>query len=166
MASAQEELLLSAEAQAALLKPKEKPLDIRMVIGRLINRNYDSKLLLSTPKNYAHIMSVAISFDLNGQADRVYFSRKISEELAAILKSRELLSKEITDKLPPFKEYKDRVVLFPIIFYDPYDKELDYKSGFLNHLNGMWPDLNEHDQKKTVVMLDTHLNVFFRRNNY
>lgn len=161
----QEEFMLNDKRILDLKEETKKVVtrDIKVIVAKVMAQNFDVDRLFCTPKNYVHIMSVAVSFNSNGKADTVYFSKKLSQELSAILKSPQSLSKKMKDTIPAFNEYKNKVIMFPILIMNLDDRVLDYNSGFLKNIENIWPELNEKDRKKPLIMLETYINRFFKR---
>lgn len=143
------------------ITPKEKPLDFRIPIIKVIGFNLNAELLHQTPKDYAHITSIAISFDVKGEIDSVYFSKIMTPELKNILIPSEM-QKKIKDYGLISVDYKNKVILFPIIFIRRSDRKIENRNALLSGYYKMWPELSLKDQEKKLVLLDPYINTFDR----
>ena len=155
---------LSSNAQNGLeihIDPKGKPLDIRMPIIKAIAYNFNSELLHKTPKDQPYIISIALAFNEAGKIDTVFFSKNISKRtLETIRPNNELVSKIKSIGLVS-KDYKSKIVLFPILFKRMEDKGIDYQSGFLSNYENLWPDFGPFE-KRPLILLKPYINSYHK----
>lgn len=139
--------------------PKKKPIDYRIPILKVLGFNMNRDLLMATPENYAYIASIAISFNLDGKVDSVYFPNVMSPALEKIIvpSNMKIKIKEIDFV---FDLYKDKVILFPILFTRREDQKIDFASTFLLGFNNLWPELSLKDQNRKLVLLEPFINSF------
>lgn len=156
---AQNPIELDSVHQIDLKITKNVIKDIRLPIMKSIANSFNSELLHAIPKNYAYMTSIAVSFDLKGKIDSVYFPQVMSIELKNIIRPA-IAAKEMKSNGIISSENKGEVILFPILIMRSTDTKIDYDSSFLGGFLNLWPTLSVKDQKKKLVILKPYLNHF------
>jgi len=146
----------------AVGKPPKK-FDIRVPVMKAIARHLDGDLLHQTPKDYAYIVSLTLSFNKDGKIDTIYFSKDMNKNLLNILKPGSELTRKISDLGLVCPQYKGKLVLFPVIYKRLDDQALKYESQFLAGFENLWPEFGQADQKKEIVFLKPYVNTFTKR---
>lgn len=93
-----------------------------------------------TTKNFAHFFSIALSFDVEGKIDTLYYSSKLNPVTKTIYALDNSLLKRIKAHNFKFKEYSSKIVLFSYYCYRVTDHSIDYETGFLNSVSNLIPE--------------------------
>ncbi|AOM77372.1 hypothetical protein [Pedobacter steynii] len=141
------------------VEPNAQPLDIRIPIAKAIAHNFNSDLLHKTPKDLPYFISIALAFDEEGKIDTVFFSKNISKRTLETIKPNTDLIRKIKEIGIVYKNYKSKIVLFPILFNRMDDKGINYDSGFLNDYVNLWPDFGQ-EEKRPLVLLKPYINAY------
>jgi hypothetical protein len=137
-------------------KPLKNEDDIRFVLLQSILKGQLLNGLVNLPTDNAHISSIAISFDLNGAVDSIYFSSKMTTKLRYVLGSVNRLKVAMKNSVKKFNNYKNVVVLFPVIFHNMDHRKID-KDIFIEDYLNLWPDLSKEDRKKKIEFLEPYV---------
>lgn len=140
-----------------------KSLDIRELIMNIIAKHSDRNLLYKTKKGHSYMMSVTVSFNIEGKIDTVYFSNNMSSDLKAIIRPNPELIQKFRSLRFTFPQYKGKLAMFLVIFKQEGDNVLDYDSQFLNGFNNLWPEFSPKDSNTPIILLKSYLNEFIIR---
>ena len=162
LAQAQDKKLIVEDPSEVIVieTKKPKPLknedDIRFVLLMSILQGQFSNRLLNLPTNDAHISSIAISFDVTGTVDSIYFSSKMTTKLKTLLGSVDSLKIVMKKSIKKFNNYKDVVVLFPVLFHQMDHGKINKGIFFDDYVN-LWPNLSVDDRKKKITFLEPYI---------
>lgn len=121
-----------------------------------------SEKIYDTPKNYAHVYSIGISFDEKGLIDTLYFPEKINQNTKEIFQLDNRKIKLFKSIAIPYTEYANKIVIVPMYHYNAGDNIMDYKSTFLINLENMFPRINS---SKTIILHQPIVQTFIRHVN-
>jgi hypothetical protein len=134
--------------------------DIRYRVSYAITKNIDIGLLSKTPKNFAYLFSVALSFNKNGKIDTAYFSKNIDLTLSKVMGLNSSLVSKIKSMNLEYTNYSSKVVIIPFLWYNQSDYCIDYHTGFLKQFENIFPHLNNEHANKSYIVLDPMINPF------
>ncbi|RZL68495.1 MAG: hypothetical protein EOO93_03700 [Pedobacter sp.] len=113
--------------------------DIRVTILKRLDKYIRSEALFSKSKNNAFLFSVGLSVDSLGNVDDVFFSENVSKNKTEIIMVNENLIRDIKKMHIDDFVYKNRILIFPILFKRPEDDKISNLSEFLNSFSSLWP---------------------------
>jgi len=121
-----------------------------------------SDKIYDTPKNYAHVYSIGVSFNEKGLIDTLYFPEKIDQNTKEIFQLDNRKIKIFKSIEIPFQEYANKIIIIPMYHYNAKDSMMDYKSNFLKDFGNIFPKINS---SKAIILHQPIVNVFVRHIN-
>lgn len=138
-----------------------KPIpDIRILILKRLDKYIKSEALFSKPKNSVFLFSIGLSVDSLGNVDDVYFSENVSRNKTGIVMVNENLITDFKKMRIDDFVYRNKILIFPILFKRPEDDKISNLSEFLSSFSSLWPIINK-EAKRRVVLLEPSINNFF-----
>ena len=150
-------LLMLAGSIATTAQPQR---DFRRAVGQEISRRTSWTSTLDTHKPFAYFFAVAISFDKDGKVDTAYFTENLREEIASILKPKELATHLMKSNLISGR-YKDKVVMYPLIYRYQPTMSIPFDDIAMRDWLNLWPVFNARDKQRQLVLLQPYENTFY-----
>lgn len=134
--------------------------DIRVLFMRNLSKTLNRDLYFKTPKDSAYLISIAASFNAKGEIDTVLFPKKVSDYTRTVLGLNNKLV-EIYKNLDLRRfNYRNQVIMFPLLFVQHDDKNIKLNEGFFNDYKNLWPEFGSILKDKQLVLLDPYI-VFY-----
>lgn len=147
-----------------LTKPSELADDAFTIFLRkqvFVPENLHSDSLFNLLGKEAHLFFLAAVFDQNGRLEEMYISRKLGSSLLKLIESPSKFTSKIISLGYRDENYKGKVVLKPVMMIKAGG---DFQSSpdFLLNFEGLWPELNEKDKSKPIVLHRPLVSIFFQ----
>ncbi|MDN3586380.1 hypothetical protein QWY86_06885 [Pedobacter aquatilis] len=143
-------------SQISIENNSKKIQDVRILALKKLSKYIKNDILFSKQKNTAFLLTLGLSIDSGGNIDDVLFS---ATEPKVVIKSVQLTKdfKEI-----PFKkfDYKNQILILPILFIRPEDDKISNLKEFLNNFSSLWPVIEPNNTRK-ILLLEPLINNFF-----
>jgi len=148
------------ELPSIVITPSKQKADIRVTILKRLDKYMKGEELFNKPKNNAFLFSVGLSVDSLGNVDDVFFSENVSRNKTEIVMVNENLIRDVKKIHIDDFVYRNKILIFPILFKRPDDDKISNLSEFLNSFSSLWPIISK-ESKRRVVLLEPLINNFF-----
>lgn len=148
------------ELPSILTTSSTQKVDIRVAILKRLDKYIKSAALFSKPKNSTFLFSVGLSVDSLGNVDDVFFSENVSRNKTDIILVNEKLISDVKKMHIDDFVYRNKILIFPILFKRPEDDKISNLSEFLGSFSSLWPITNK-EFKRRIVLLEPLISNFF-----
>lgn len=148
------------ELTKIVITSSEPKADIRVAILKRLDKYIKSETLFNKPKNSAFLFSVGLSVDSLGNVDDVFFSENVSRNKTEIVMVNENLISDFKKMHIDDFVYRNKILVFPILFKRPEDDKISNLNEFLNGFSSLWPVIKTSN-KHRVILLKPFINNFF-----
>lgn len=141
--------------------PVKEP-DIRVPVIKALSKHMmtDNDAFWKKPVEIPYLIAIAISFDASGKAKDVFFSKSLTSAQRQKLRIDSLLITKLKSLDLQEFNYRDEVVMFPILYLDYHAREMTLETGFIKDFTNLWPQFDMATLQKKLTLLDPYYNFY------
>lgn len=148
------------ELTSIVITSSKQKENIRITTLKRLDKYIKSAALFDKPKNSAFIFSVGLSVDSLGNVDDVFFPENVSGNKTEIVSVNENLISDFKKMHIDDFVYRNKILIFPILFKRPEDDKISNLNEFLNGFSSLWPVIKTSN-KRRIILLEPFINNFF-----
>ena len=153
-------LVLSALAYNVTFGQNKTTPNLDTFLRESILKGMSDEAKLGTKKNTAHFYTIALAFDKNGKIDTLYFSEKLNANTKLSYGLNSSLLRRLKSYNFRYREYSSQIVLIPFYHYNSSDEFIDYKTGFLDDIENLFPEVT---YARPIIILKPIISVHIPR---